>query len=139
MRAHARARVWECGCVRACVRACVRVCGYMHIHLCVQHSEQSDVMHIAIQKCLWRLSRRRYAHCHTEVPMAIIKEKKQSVNSLDPLLVVSVARLKARKQVESTAQHFHSDESKLQRINSSAQFKMVSMRSKKPVCAPPRL
>ena len=76
-------------------------------------------MHIALQKCLWRLSSRRYAHCPTEVPMAIIKEKKQSVNSLDPLLVVSLARLKARKQVESTAQYFHSDESKLQRINSS--------------------
>ena len=90
-----------------------------HIHLCVQHCEQSDVMHVALQNCLWRLSRRRYAHCPTEVPMAIIKEKKQSVNSLDPLLVVSLARLKARKQVESTAQYFHSDESKLQRINSS--------------------
>ena len=67
------------------------------------------------------------------------KKKKQGVNSLDPLLVVSLARLKARKQVESTAQHFHSEEGKLQRINSSAQFKTVSMRSEKPICAPPRL
>ena len=46
----------------------------MHIHLCVQHCEQSDVMHVALQNCLWRLSRRRYAHCPTEVPMAIIKQ-----------------------------------------------------------------